>query len=95
MPIPDYQTIMLPLLTFASDRREHSARESIDHLGQEFALSDAERKELLTSGQQTFDNRVGWALTYLKRLGSSRRRVVATTGSPSVALRLLDPGRPG
>lgn len=69
MPIPDYQTIMLPLLTFASDQREHSARESIESLAQTFQLTDAERRELLTSGQQTFDNRVGWAITYLKKAG--------------------------
>lgn len=69
MPIPDYQTIMLPLLAFAGDQREHSARESIDYLAQEFRLTDAERKELLTSGQQTFDNRVGWAITYVKKAG--------------------------
>lgn len=90
MPIPDYQTIMLPLLTFASDRQEHSARESIDHLGQAFGLSDAERKELLSSGQQTFDNRVGWALTYLKKAGlleATRRSHYRITDRGLTALR--------
>jgi restriction system protein len=69
MPIPDYQTIMLPLLRLAEDRREHSAREAIEALANHFQLSDADRKELLSSGQQTFDNRVGWATTYLKKAG--------------------------
>ncbi|HEU0015624.1 MAG TPA: restriction endonuclease [Longimicrobium sp.] len=60
---------MLPLLQFAADEQEHSARESIERLADHFRLTDAERKELLTSGQQTFDNRVGWATTYLKKAG--------------------------
>lgn len=77
MAIPDYQTLMLPLLRYASDGREHSLREAIECLADQFHLSDDERKELLPSGQQaTFDNRVGWARTYLKKarlLEASRR----------------------
>lgn len=70
MAIPDFQTIMLPLLEFLSDRKEHSLREAIEYLADEFNLSDEERKELLPSGQQfTFDNRVGWARTYMKQAG--------------------------
>jgi restriction system protein len=76
MPIPDYQTIMLPLLNLASDGAEHSSRDAIESLANTFRLTSPERKELLTSGQQTFDNRVGWATTYLKKAGlleSTRR----------------------
>jgi restriction system protein len=77
MPIPDYQSIMLPLLKFAGDQREHSLRETIESLADEFNLTDEERRELLPSGQQaTFDNRVGWARTYMKKAGfleSTRR----------------------
>jgi restriction system protein len=69
MAIPDYQTIMLPLLRLASDGREHSSREAMDRLGEHFRLTSAERKELLSSGQQMFDNRVGWATTYMKKAG--------------------------
>mgnify|MGYP000397902763 CR=1 FL=1 len=77
MAIPDYQKIMLPLLKFSSDQQEHSLREAIDNLADYFDLSDEERRELLSSGQQTiFANRVGWARTYLKKatlLESTRR----------------------
>jgi restriction system protein len=77
MPIPDYQTIMLPLLKFAADGEEHSLRETIEALADQFELTDEERRELLPSGQQaTFDNRVGWARTYMKKAGllkSTRR----------------------
>jgi restriction system protein len=68
MAIPDYQTIMLPLLQFLSDKIEHSLRETIDNLEIKFKLSDDEKKQLLPSGSQTiFENRVGWARTYLKK----------------------------
>jgi restriction system protein len=70
MAIPDYQTLMLPLLRFASDGEEHSLRQTIDVLAQEFKLTEAEQKQLLPSGQQSaFDNRVGWARTYLFKAG--------------------------
>ncbi len=67
MSIPDFQTLMLPLLKFANDQQEHASREAADHLAQLFQLSDTEREELLPSGQQTiFDNRAYWAKTHLK-----------------------------
>ncbi|HXF50009.1 MAG TPA: restriction endonuclease [Verrucomicrobiae bacterium] len=70
MSIPDYQSIMLPLLKFASDQREHSLREAIELLAQEFNVTEDDRKKLLPSGlQEIFDNRVGWAHTYLKKAG--------------------------
>ena len=70
MPIPDYQTVMLPLLKSLKDGQEHQMREIIEKLAQEFNLTDEERKALLPSGQQfIFDNRVGWARTYLKKAG--------------------------
>lgn len=77
MPIPDYQSAMLPLLRFLDDGGEHSLREAIDSLAEQFDLTEAERAEMLPSGQQaTFNNRVGWARTYLKKAGlveSTRR----------------------
>lgn len=70
MAIPDFQTVMLPLLRLAADDQEHSKQEGVEALAAEFALSDDERRELLPSGRQaTFDNRVAWATTYLKKAG--------------------------
>lgn len=70
MQIPDYQTIMLPLLEVLSDGKIYTTRELIEALSAKFRLGDEERKELLPSGQQPiFDNRVGWARTYLKKAG--------------------------
>jgi restriction system protein len=68
MPIPDYQQLMLPLLKVAHDDLEHAVSEAIAQLAAEFHLSDEERSELLASGRQAkFDNRVGWARTYLNK----------------------------
>jgi len=70
MTIPDFQAIMLPVLQYASDGKEHSLRDAITFLADVFNLSDNERKELLSSEQQAvFDNRVGWARTHLKKAG--------------------------
>lgn len=68
--IPDYQSLMLPLLKQVSDKQEHKYRDLIENLAVEFEITDEERKELLASGNQAiFDNRVGWAKTYLKKAG--------------------------
>ena len=59
---------MLPFLNFVADQQEHSLRETMDALADEFGLTPQERKELLTSRRQaTFDNRVGWVRTYSKK----------------------------
>jgi restriction system protein len=61
---------MLPLLSLASDSEEHRLRDAIEQLADHFDLTEDERKELLPSGSQaTFDNRVGWARTYMKKAG--------------------------
>ncbi|MEC4815298.1 MAG: restriction endonuclease [Scytonema sp. PMC 1069.18] len=68
--IPDYQYLMLPLLKILQDRQEHNLTEVIEILANQFQLTDEYRKELLPSGKQArFDNRVGWARTYLKKAG--------------------------
>ena len=77
MAIPDYQSLMLPLLEFAADGKDHTNREGIDHLAQSLELTEDEQQELLPSGQQRrFDNRVQWARSYLKQAGLDRKSVV-------------------
>ena len=66
--IPDYQTIMLPLLKLTSDKEVHKFRDVIESLADHFKLTEDEKKELLPSGNQAlFDNRVGWARFYLTK----------------------------
>lgn len=70
MAIPDYQTVMLPLLRLLADGEEHALADAIEVLGSRFNLTTEERSQLLPSGRQpVFDNRVGWARTYMKKAG--------------------------
>jgi restriction system protein len=70
MTIPDFQTIMLPLLKVAEDGKEHSIHDFISKLAKFYELSEQELNELIPSGRQTiFYNRVGWARTYLSKSG--------------------------
>lgn len=70
MSIPDFQTIMLPLLQLAGDGEIHFLHDAVELLSDKFKLTDEEKTELLPSGQQpSFFNRVGWARTYLKKAG--------------------------
>lgn len=68
--IPDFQSMMLPLLTIISDGAEHSNREIYDLLAKQFKLTDEELQQMLPCGQQTvFTNRVAWAKAHLKKAG--------------------------
>lgn len=70
MPIPTFQSILLPFLNFASDGKQHSLKECIEYLTRYFNLTEDEQKRLLPSGKQTiFFNRVGWSRTHLKKAG--------------------------
>jgi len=70
MAIPDFQAIMLPLLTIAGDQQEHSFRTATEAVSEHFRLTETEQKELLSSGRQTrVRNRVGWARTYMVKAG--------------------------
>jgi restriction system protein len=67
MPIPDYQSLMLPVL-LASSRGEVRIGPVVDQIADELGLSQEERSELLPSGKQTvFSNRVQWAKSYLTK----------------------------
>ena len=85
MGIPDYQSLMLPLLKLTSDQQEHSLREAIDELAEQFHLTDTERAQLYPNGRKrTFDDRVSWARTYLGKAGlleSVKRGIFRITSS--------------
>ena len=40
MPVPDYQTFMLPLLKLASDDVEHRLRDATEALADQFSLNE-------------------------------------------------------
>ncbi len=66
MAIPDFQSIMRPLLAEYADGEEQRIVVARERLADEFGLTAAEREERLPSGvAKKFPNRVGWAVTYL------------------------------
>ena len=70
MPIPNYQSIMLPILQLASDGVEHRTRDAIAAVAKTMNVTEEELSKLTPSGSDyVFGNRFGWARTYLKKAG--------------------------
>jgi restriction system protein len=82
--VPDFQSLFLPLLRACADGREHTKQALLPALAGHFGLTDADLAVSLPSGKQgMFDNRVGWAKSYLKQAGLLeivRRGVFRITG---------------
>ena len=74
MPIPDFQSLMLPALKALSDGAEKPIAEIRNHIAEAQGLTPEDMRELLPSGRQpVFVNRVSWALIHLSRAGLSER----------------------
>ena len=70
MAVPDFQSLMLPILQIASDEQEHSGSETSEKLAKKFGLSESDLNEKLPSGRQSrFTNRIAWARVHLKGAG--------------------------
>lgn len=70
MAVPDYQSLMRPLLAQHQGRGELRRPELRDALAAGLGLTREDREVRLPSGTQaTFDNRVNWAVVYLQRAG--------------------------
>lgn len=104
MSIPDFQSIMRPLLAVLADGQDKTVQRIRDTLAQQFELTEEELEERLPSGRdRTYGNRVAWALTHLKaaaviesprrgvyRITERGRRVLEETpGADRVDLRTL------
>lgn len=83
MAIPDYQSLMLPLLEMLGDNQEHKIRDIRNQLADRFGLTQEERShQSPNSPNFIFSNRVGWAKTYQKNAGlidNSTRGIVKIT----------------
>lgn len=78
MAIPDFQTLMLPVLRLAAQEQIKTSV-AIERLSDDFMLTEQERLERLPSGRQTtMANRVHWAFTYLGKAGLIERVQRAT-----------------
>ena len=95
MAIPDFQSLMLPLLRYCEDGKDHTTSEVINALAADYNLTEEERKTRGSSGQQAvFDNRVAWAKSRLKTAGlleSPKRGVHKITPSGLDILRQNPP----
>ena len=103
MAVPDYQSLMLPLLKLAAEQNtEMSIGETVEALASRLGLTEDDLKEMLPSGLEgKFENRVGWARTYMKKAGlleSKRRgycqitvrgRELLTKKPPAITVKLL------
>ncbi len=70
MSVPGFQSWFLPLLKRISDGELHQMADLYQELADDLGLSQQDRAELLASGKQfTYQNRIGWARTYLKKAG--------------------------
>ena len=69
MPVPGFQTLMLPLLRLVSDGQAHTLADSVEQMARHLHLSNEDRAEVNRGGQNKLYNRVGWAATYLKKAG--------------------------
>lgn len=70
MPVPPFQTWFLPLLRRLGDGKEHRMADLYLELADDLRLSAEDRSLMLKSGGQfVYENRIGWARTYLKNAG--------------------------
>jgi restriction endonuclease Mrr len=88
MAVPDFQSLMLPLLRLAADGRVHSLAEARDALATQFKLSDTDLQELLlpSGRQQKFANRVAWAVFIATSAFSAEATAYTDNIDPKVVL---------
>jgi restriction system protein len=63
--IPDYQSLMRPVLETLADGRVRAMRDLTEEISNRLALSDEDRRQTITSGMSLIANRVHWSVTYL------------------------------
>ncbi|MFT5867498.1 MAG: restriction system protein [Gammaproteobacteria bacterium] len=69
MPVPDYQTLMLPLLRLFAEGKTNVS-DCLGDLKSTFEITDEDADELLPSGKMTYlGNRAHWARTYMGKAG--------------------------
>lgn len=93
MAIPDYQSLMKPVLEVLAASEVLSMRDLTEQISQRLHLTDEERRETITSGMSLIANRVHWSVTYLFKARAVQR---PRRGHVQIAQRgrdLLDSGQ--
>src|SRR5436305_642364 len=101
MSVPPFNAWLFPLLRRVRDGETHSLTSLAQELADDLGLSPEDRAQVLSSGQLTYRNRVGWARTYLKKAGlletpsrgtariTSRGRQVLAENPPTIDVKYL------
>jgi len=95
MAIPDYQTLMLPVLTAAA-KGETRAAVVAQTVADQLGLSESEREEMLPSGKQNvLMNRIHWAKFYMTKAGliDSPKRGIFVASKAGRSLLASSPAR--
>ena len=69
MPVPKYYEFMPSIIRCLADGDMHTLKQLVEFCSDEMSLSDTDKAETLSSGENTLHNRVSWAKTYLKKAG--------------------------
>lgn len=69
MTVPDFQTLMLPILQHLADGEEHPRKEIALAISDHFVLSDEDRAATVASGGTVINSRTWWALTHMSQAG--------------------------
>ena len=74
MPVPDFQSLMLPILKALSENEETSNSKIRNRVMTSEGLTVSDTEEMLPSGKQSIlTNRVAWALSHMRRAGLVHR----------------------
>lgn len=92
--VPDYQSLMRPLLEVLSDGRQWPTRDAYSAVAEQLGLSENDLSESIASGSSRYVGNVGWAGTYMVQAGlvsRPARSVLQITDRGLSALQSGDP----
>ena len=73
MSVPDFQSLMLPVLKVLAGGAETPISDVRERVAVAAGLTPEDVRELYASGKRVFANRINWAVTYLKHAGLVER----------------------
>jgi restriction system protein len=74
MPVPDFQSLFIPVLRSTDDGNEHSMAELRDRIAADLKLTPEDiSQKFPRSGETVFANRTAWSATYLNKAGALER----------------------
>lgn len=71
--MPTWEAFMIPTLRVMSDGMVRTRRDLCPSVAANAQLTEEQTKESLPSGQLTYENRIGWGLSFLTNVGALER----------------------